>query len=128
MHNRIIICGSRDFCDTKIFNETMKNLRINAERSDIEIISGHARGADRMGEIFAKENNIRLKIFPAQWDKYGKSAGYRRNDQMLQYALQEHAIVIAFWDGTSRGTKHMIDTSRRIGAEVHVITYKPMKG
>lgn len=128
MHNRIIICSSRDFCDTKIFNETMKNLRINAERSDIEIISGHARGADRMGEIFAKENNIRLKIFPAQWDKYGKSAGYRRNDQMLQYALQEHAIVIAFWDGTSRGTKHMIDTSRRIGAEVHVITYKPMKG
>lgn len=96
MHNRIIICGSRDFCDTKIFNETMKNLRINTERSDIEIISGHARGADRMGEIFAKENNIRLKIFPAQWDKYGKSAGYRRNDQMLQYALQEHAIIIAF--------------------------------
>jgi hypothetical protein len=71
----------------------------------IEIISGGARGADRLGERYAKERGITLKIMPADWQTYGKSAGYRRNAQMAEYAT--HAII--FWDKQSLGTKNMID-------------------
>jgi len=74
-----------------------------------EIVSGTAVGVDRMGEIFAELTKIPVKQFPADWKKYGKSAGYRRNEEMVAYADR----VIAFWDGHSRGTKHTIDITEK---------------
>ena len=65
-----------------------------------------------MGERYAKEKGCLLKIFPVlpdEWDKYGKSAGYRRNVQMAEYADS----CVVFWDGKSRGTKHMIDIAEK---------------
>ena len=63
-----------------------------------------------------------MTVFEAYWDEYGKSAGPIRNRQMLNYALGAEAIVVAFWDGKSRGTANMINIAKRSNAEVHVIT------
>ena len=70
--------------------------------------SGDAAGADTMGARWANNNNIPIKHFPAEWDRYGKSAGYIRNAEMGEYA----DALIAFWNGHSTGTKHMIKTMK----------------
>lgn len=73
-----------------------------------------------MGERYAKENGIDLAIFPAEWDKYGKRAGYLRNEQMADHADS----LIAFWDGKSKGTKHMIDIAKRKKLFLNIILVK----
>jgi hypothetical protein len=88
-------------------------------QKDVEIVSGTAAGADTLGERYAQEKGYEVKKFPAQWDLYGKSAGYKRNQQMAEYADG----LIAFWDGKSRGTKHMIDIATNKGLKVRVIRY-----
>jgi glycerophosphoryl diester phosphodiesterase len=82
-------------------------------------VSGKARGADSLGETWGNEKNVPIKSFPANWDLYGKRAGYLRNTEMADYADG----LIAFWDGESKGTKHMIDTANNKGLEVHIIKY-----
>jgi hypothetical protein len=82
-----------------------------------EVVSGTARGADRTGEQWASENNVPVKRFPADWDKHGKRAGYLRNADMAEYA----EALVAFWDGQSRGTKHMIDLAEKAGLRVSVV-------
>lgn len=119
---RIIVCGSRTFNDKAVLDKNMDEI-LSSYLPDVEIISGRAKGADTLGEQYAKEHSIPLVMFPAQWNMYGKSAGYRRNAQMLDYAKQATPVVIAFWDGKSRGTKHMIDTAKKADATVHIITY-----
>ena len=109
---RIIVAGSRTFNDYKKVVSALSLYLKQNER--ITIISGGAAGADQLGEQFAKENNILLKKFPAQWNLYGKRAGYLRNLEMMNFALQgDKAILVAFWDGKSKGTKHMIDSATK---------------
>ncbi|MCD7996506.1 MAG: SLOG family protein [Clostridiales bacterium] len=91
--------------------------------SDIVIISGTARGADKLGEYYAERTNLK-KRFPADWDNLGKRAGYVRNAEMAKYAAKEVGVLIAFWDGISRGTKHMIDLANRYELEVHVVNFE----
>lgn len=121
METRIIICGGRDFNDKALLKTNLDS--ILSEFENVRIVSGHARGADMLGEFYAKDNNISLSVFPAEWNKYGKSAGYRRNEEMLAFAKQAKPVVIAFWDGKSRGTKHMIETSKRAGVDVRTVNY-----
>ncbi len=73
-----------------------------------------------MGERFARAEGLTLKLFPADWDLHGKSAGYRRNEQMAEYA----DALIAFWDGESKGTGSMITFAQLEGLEIHVFDYK----
>jgi len=80
------------------------------------ILSGAARGADRLGECWAAEQGIACERYPADWDRYGKSAGYRRNVQMASCA----DALVALWDGASRGTEHMIEHARQRGLRVYV--------
>ena len=126
--NKVIIAGSRDFDN---FISAEHNLlsffkAFGIHSTDIEIISGGARGADKIGEQFAKKYNIKLTVFPAQWDKYGKSAGMIRNAEMAQYA--KDGILFAFWDGKSTGTKNMIDAARRNNMTVLIYEYKKVNG
>ena len=80
---KVIIAGSRGFSNYKLLKEQCnKYLRDKRQNSNIVVISGNARGADTLGEKYAKEEGFDLEIYPAQWDKYGKSAGFRRNEQM----------------------------------------------
>ena len=114
---KIIIAGGRNFRDYDKLRESCDNILVN--QKDVEIVSGMAAGADTLGERYAQEKGYEVKKFPAQWDLYGKSAGYKRNQQMAEYADG----LIAFWDGKSRGTKHMIDIATNKGLKVRVIRY-----
>lgn len=81
------------------------------------VISGGARGADRLGELWASYHNVPCRVFPAQWDDYGKAAGYLRNEKM---SLEAEA-GIALWDGYSKGTKHMIQLMQEQGKRLCVL-------
>jgi hypothetical protein len=115
---KIIIAGGRYFSDyDRLYKSCSKILE---KILDIEIVSGTAKGADMLGERFSKDNGYKLKQFPADWDKFGKSAGYRRNAEMAKYA----DALIAFWDGNSRGTKNMIDLAEKANLKVRIIYFK----
>ncbi len=114
---KVIIAGGRNFNDYNKLRESCDNILVN--QKDVEIVSGTAAGADTLGERYAQEKGYEVKKFPAQWDLYGKSAGYKRNQQMAEYADG----LIAFWDGKSRGTKHMIDIANKMGLKVRVVRY-----
>lgn len=109
---RTIIAGSRDCTDP----DQLLAALAKCGWTPSMIISGAARGADRLGEIWAAENNISCERFPADWDHYGKTAGYQRNEQMANNA----EALIALWDGKSRGTRHMIDIARQKGLRIYV--------
>ena len=117
----IIVCGGRDYEDWETFKRSMDRLSISRDpkRDDICIVSGHARGADSLGERYAYEKKWKCRVFPAQWDKYGKQAGFFRNAEMLDYADG----VIAFWDGKSSGTAHMIKIAKLAKRRVLVFDY-----
>lgn len=118
---RVIVAGSRDFEDYMLLKECCEEFisENKLDEEEIEIVSGTARGADRLGERFAKEKGYGLMKFPADWDKYKGGAGHRRNAEMAGYAT--HCIV--FWDGESTGTKGMIDVADKKGLRVHVVQY-----
>ena len=88
----------------------------NTTWSISEVVSGTANGIDRRGEQWAAKNNIPIKQFPAEWDVYGKSAGYLRNYVMAQYA----DALIAIWDGKSKGTLNMINTMANLNKPIYV--------
>ena len=111
---KVIIAGSRDFDDYDYLTQKVEHCMRHVSR--FEVVSGGARGADQLGERYAKEQDLPLKIFPAEWDAHGKAAGYRRNREMAAYA----DAVIAFWDGYSRGTWHMIKFGMKQGLSVWI--------
>ena len=118
---KVIIAGSRGFSNYKLLREQCnKFLREKRKANNIIIVSGHARGADALGEKYAQDEGFALEIYPAQWKKLGKQAGYRRNEQMAEVA----DALIAFWDGSSRGTKHMIDIMNEKNLLVRVVEYE----
>ena len=105
---RIIVAGGRDFNDYELLSaELIKYIREiapDAERDGVAIVSGAAAGADTLGARFARLNHMPLHVYPAEWDIYGKLAGFRRNKIMARNA----DYLLAFWDGKSSGTLHMI--------------------
>lgn len=108
---KTIIAGSRTITD---IDEALNNFN---DWTITEVVSGCARGVDKLGEVWATTNNIPIKRFPADWNNLGKSAGYVRNHQMADYA----EALIAIWDGKSKGTKHMIDIANNKKLKVVVI-------
>ena len=118
---KVIIAGTRDFNDYAFLKKNVDYFLqgINPNNEKIEIVSGNARGADKLGERYAKEHNLPVKLFPANWDKYGKRAGYLRNQEMANYS----DVLIAFWDEKSKGTKHMIDIAKKQDLTVIVVGY-----
>lgn len=97
-------------------NLSVKNLEKYLPENVTEIVSGGARGIDADAKKYALENNIPIKEFLPEYDKYGRSAPLKRNIQIIEYA----DIVFAFWDGTSRGTKFVIDNCKKMNVEVVV--------
>ena len=109
MIKRVVIAGCRNYNNYDEAKEyidfCLSNIR---KENDIIIVSGCASGADKIGERYAKENGFKVEQYPADWEKYGKSAGPRRNRQMAEVA----DYVICFWDGQSRGTRSMIEYTK----------------
>lgn len=103
---KVIVAGSRGFDNYELLCRKLD--LILSRQKEIEIICGEARGADALGRRYAEEHGHKVLSFPAQWDKFGKSAGYRRNADMAKVA----DALVAFWDGSSKGTQHMINLMR----------------
>ena len=118
---RVIIAGSRTFrteAHYKMLQAQMDSLICEFGLPD-EIVSGTAQGADRLGERYAIENSIKIKRFQPDWDTYGKSAGYIRNEDMAKYGT----CLVVFWDGQSKGTRHMIEQAGKKGLDVILTTF-----
>ena len=109
---RVIIAGSRGITD---MGSVIAAIQASGFKPSV-VISGMARGVDILGKMWADDNGIPVETYPADWNRYGKSAGYRRNEVMADKA----EALLAIYDGVSRGTKHMIDIATRKGLKVYV--------
>ena len=110
---KVIIAGSRQVEDYKLVAEAMKRCNFDVT----EVISGCATGVDRMGETWARANNLPVKEMPANWYQHGKAAGPIRNREMAEYA--DAAVII--WDGKSRGTRNMINEMIRKNKPYYIV-------
>lgn len=120
----IIISGTRNFNDYDALLRCISSIYNKLPIDDICIISGCANGVDTLAIRFALRNNLILKKFPADWNTFGKSAGFRRNIEMADYALTgDRAILLAIWDCKSHGTKNMIAIAKARNIESYVFTY-----
>ena len=128
---KVIIAGSRTYKDYTTLSDIVDYIfrqylyKKGFKQENIEIVCGKAKGADTLGETYAKSNNFQICYFPADWENYGKSAGYIRNKQMAEYASYKkgYGALIAFWDGKSKGTKHMINITKECGLKVFIYNY-----
>ena len=105
---KVAVIGSR--------NLTIDDLGRYLPAETTEIVSGGARGVDTSAREYAMANSIRLTEFLPEYEKYKKGAPLKRNLQIIEYA----DMVVAFWDGKSKGTKFVIDNCNKIGKKVIV--------
>lgn len=113
---KVAIVGSRSFTDYKVFSDFMEDLTENEHLAIEEIISGGAKGADSLAEIYAKDKGIPIEIIRPDWNAFGKSAGFIRNRDIIMRC----DVCVAFWDGYSHGTKHDIDLCKEFGKQCYV--------
>ncbi len=115
---KLIIAGGRNFTNYQKLKETCDHFL--QDQTNIEIVSGaYYKGADYLGEKYAIDKGYKLTKFPADWNKFGKAAGPKRNQQMANYA----DTLIAFWDGKSRGTNNMIELANKRKLNVLIFYY-----
>lgn len=119
---KVIIAGGRDFNNYDGMSACLDRLLKNVS-DKIEVVCGMARGADRLGERYAKEHGYKVIYMPADWDIDGRSAGFKRNVKMAEYA----DALVAFWDGKSSGTRHMIETAEKMGLDIRVKKYRMVR-
>jgi hypothetical protein len=118
---RVVVCGSRTFDNYELLTEKLDYLFFrDGGRPDLEIVSGTAEGADKLGERYAREKEIPFVRFRPSWALLGKAAGPHRNREMADYATH----VVAFWDGKSRGTSDMIDRAVEKELPTRVYVYE----
>lgn len=122
-----MIVGSRGYTDYAEFKAKCDALLAN--KTDIEIVSGGASGTDALAERYARELGYSLQIFPAEWSRYGKRAGYVRNREMHAYnSTFPERGVIAFWDGQSKGTAHSFALAKEFDNPIRIIRIDPRHG
>lgn len=119
----LLVVGSRGF-----HNYTLLSIYLDKcinNNKDICIVSGGAKGADELAKQYALRNKLEYKEFKADWDKYGKSAGYRRNEEMHKFISENERErkVIAFWDGKSKGTQHNFELAKKYKNEIFIVRY-----
>ena len=112
---KTIVAGSRTYNDYDLVKKKLNEHRKTNKLT--EIVSGGAKGVDTLGEQYAEEYNINLKIYRADWKTHGRAAGPLRNRKMAEYA----DCLVAVWDGQSKGTKNMIETMHKLKKPVYII-------
>ena len=112
---KVAVVGSREFTDYQLMRRILNKIATIIEID--AIVSGGARGADTLAEKYANEHHIKTIIFPAEWDKYGNRAGFLRDEKIVKSS----DVVVAFWDGKSKGTQHTINLGHKHGKKVIVI-------
>ena len=110
---KVAVIGSRSFQDYEELKRVLSKIDVT------EIISGGAIGADKLAEQYAKENNIPTKIFLPDWEQHGKIAGFLRNTDIIN----ESELVVAFWDGESKGTLDSIMKAQKQNKKVIITTF-----
>ena len=114
---KVIIAGSRGFNNYRLLVKTCDHMLQNHEH--VEIVSGGAKGADKLGELYAEDNMYDVRVFEPDWGAFGNAAGPMRNKAMAAYA----DALIAFWDKSSKGTASMISVAKSAGLKVKVCEY-----
>ena len=116
----LLVVGSRTFTDYGLLCEKIKYLTANY--SDVCIVSGGANGADYLAKKYAEDNGLVYIEFNAQWDVFGKSAGYIRNEKMHEFISRfKNRGCVMFWDGKSAGTKQSIELAKRYNNQLRII-------
>jgi hypothetical protein len=110
---KVAVIGGRTFNDYELVKETLTNLDITL------LVSGGAKGADSLGERYANENNITTLIFKPDWERHGRGAGMIRNTDIVKNS----DIVVAFWDGSSKGTLDSIRKVEKLNKGLMIIKY-----
>lgn len=108
---RVIIAGGRNILSFKEVRAAIRDSGFQVS----EVVCGMARGVDTIGRQLAKEDNIPVKEFPANWHKHGKAAGHIRNGQMARYADS----LILIWDGKSPGSRNMLQQAKNCGLAIY---------
>lgn len=116
---KLIIAGGRDITSSEVWNQIDDYITRSQDSVDINyiIVSGGAKGVDTMGEGIAKHHNFPVHRFPADWKKFGKSAGPKRNMLMAIHADR----LLLVWDGKSRGSASMKREMEKQGKPVDEI-------
>ena len=110
---KIAVIGSRDFDNFDLLKSVLD------AHCPMVVVSGGAKGADALAELYAKQNGLEIQLFKPDWKMFGRGAGVIRNRQIVESC----DYVIAFWDGKSRGTKSSIDYARKLNKAVHIELY-----
>lgn len=120
----ILVCGGRHFTDYPLLCSVLDSSIGNM--CDMEIVSGHCQGAERLGEIYAEEHGFSVKMFPAEWEKYQRKAGPIRNRQMIDYIKPfANRFVVAFTSENTVGTRYTMSLAKKAGIPVMEIPYVP---
>ena len=117
---KVLVCGGRDYCEVEHLNYTLDQITnpYHGGKWSFELVCGMADGADTLAYNWAQKHGLTVHKFPADWEKYGKRAGYIRNQQMLDEGKPD--LVIAFPGG--KGTAMMVNLARKAGVEVIEVT------
>ena len=107
---RIAVIGSRDFADYA------RLVAVLEPHLPAVLVSGGAKGADALAERLANDRGLTIDVIPADWQRYGRGAGPVRNRQIVESA----DLVVAFWDGKSRGTRSALAHAEKVGVPVEV--------
>lgn len=120
----LLIAGSRTFNDYELLKERC-DFFLQNQKGTIHIVSGGAKGADTLAERYAKERGYELHVFPADWNTYGNSAGYIRNEEMHKFIAKASYKkgVVCFWDGQSKGTAHNFELSKKYNNPLRVVKF-----
>ncbi len=117
MVKKVVVAGCREYNDyreaSEFISDCIKDIR---EKYTLVFVSGGCRGADKLGEKYAKENGFKTEVYMAEWDRYGMRAGPIRNEKMAE----KSDYIICFWDGKSKGTKSMIDIALRMEKPIKI--------
>jgi hypothetical protein len=110
---KVAVIGSRTFDNYEEVKRTLSAIDITL------LVSGGAKGADTLGEQYAKENNIPTKIFLPDWEKHGKAAGFIRNTDIIN----EAELVVAFWDNYSKGTLDALTKAEKLNKKIIIVSF-----
>ena len=117
---RIIIAGGRSFDDRQLLYSVMDKVTKKLDKKKLVILSGHAEGADKLGEEWAYSRMVgTVRVHHPDWNKHKKAAGVIRNGEMVA----EADGLVAFWDGESKGTEDVIIRARKAKLKVKIVMY-----
>ena len=117
---RIIVCGGRNFTDYKLLKRKLDKLTSKLDKSKLVILSGHAKGADTLGEQWCFERKVTYEIYRPDYSQWGKKlAPIKRSEEMVKNAN----TLIAFWDGFSLGTRHIVEYAKKQGMKYRLILF-----